>query len=140
MAVTAGEVAPDGAPSPHGSAHLVTGPRVAAAIVAGQALVYGSLAWRGYFYVDDLDNMAAAARTGLSWDYLTLPLNDHFTPGLRLGYWLLAHLAPYQHGLSVLVRVAVQAVATVLLYRLLLLLFRPRPADWPRWPATRSAR
>ena len=128
MAVTAGEVAPGGAPSPHGSAHLVTGPRVAAAIVAGQALVYGSLAWRGYFYVDDLDNMAAAARTGLSWDYLTLPLNDHLTPGLRLGYWLLAHLAPYQHGASVLARVAVQAVATVLFYRLLLRLFGPRPA------------
>jgi hypothetical protein len=127
VTVTADHVTPDDA-APGRPKPVLTGRRVAAAIVVAQALVYGLLARAGYFYVDDLDNQATAARYGLGWDYLTLPLNDHLTPGLRLSYWLLAHLAPYQHGVSVLARVLVQAAATVLFYRLLLRLFGARPA------------
>lgn len=104
--------------------------RWAAATVLLQALVYGSLAWAGYFYVDDLDDLATAARAGLGPGYLTLRLNDHLAPGLRLSYWLLAHLAPYDHGVSVLARVAVQATASLLFYRLLLRLFGTRPVSY----------
>lgn len=128
MTVTTDEVARDGAARERPPRPLVTGRRVAAAIVAAQALVYGLLARAGYFYVDDLDNLATAARHGLTWDYLELPLNDHFTPGLRLSYWLMAHGAPFQHGLTVVARLAVLAAATVLFYRLLLRLFGDRPA------------
>jgi hypothetical protein len=128
VTVATDQVTPDGAAPDRPPRPLLTLRRVAAAIVAAQAVLYGLLASAGYFYVDDLDNLATAARHPLDGDYLTLPLNDHFTPGLRLSYWLMAHVAPYQHGVTVLARLAVQVAATVLFYRLLLRLFGPRPA------------
>lgn len=100
---------------------------VAAAVAAVQGIAFGLLAARGFFYQDDLDYTAQAAGRGLSLDYLLSPNNDHVAPGLRLAYSLIAHAAPYEQGLTVAARIAVQAVATLLFARLLVRLYGPRP-------------
>ena len=100
---------------------------VAAAVASIQGIAFGLLAARGFFYQDDLDYTAQAAGRGLSLDYLLSPNNDHVAPGLRLAYWLVAHAAPYEQGLTVAARIAVQAVATLLFARLLVRLYGPRP-------------
>jgi hypothetical protein len=89
------------------------------AVAAVQGASIGALGLAGYFYLDDVDMSAEAAKDPFSWHYLTLPLNDHLTPGLRAVYWLVAHFAPYDNGVTVLGRVLVQAVATVLMGYLL---------------------
>ena len=88
-------------------------------ITAVQGVVIGALGAAGYFYLDDVDMSADGAKYPLDWHYLTLPLNVHLTPGLRLVYWLIAHYAPYNNGATVLGRVLVQALATVLMGYLL---------------------
>src|SRR4030095_3039317 len=95
------------------------------AIAAVQGVVIGVLGAAGYFYLDDVDFSADAAKHPLDWDYLTLPVNVHLTPGLRLVYWLIAHYAPYNNGATVLGRVLVQALATVLMGYLLAQLVGP---------------
>jgi hypothetical protein len=94
-------------------------------IAAVQGVVIGALGAAGYFYLDDVDMSADGAKYPLDWHYLTLPLNVHLTPGLRLVYWLIAHYAPYNNGATVLGRVLVQAVATLLMGYLLAQLAGP---------------
>lgn len=89
------------------------------AVAAVQGVVVGAMAVAGYFYLDDVDMSAEAAKHPFGWDYLTLALNDHLTPGLRAVYWLSAHFAPFDNGVTVLGRVLVQAVATLLMGYLL---------------------
>lgn len=96
-----------------------------AAIATVQGVVIGALALAGYFYLDDVDMSAEAAKYPFGWDYVTLALNDHLTPGLRTFYWLSAHFAPYDNEWTVLIRVVVQAVATGLMGYLLAQLFGP---------------
>jgi hypothetical protein len=81
---------------------------------------------QGWFLQADLSNLADAVGKAPTWDYLTSPLGGHFSPIPRLVYWLLNELAPLDYGLSVLIRVAAQFAATVLLYRLLVSLIRDR--------------
>ncbi|WP_035857011.1 hypothetical protein [Cryptosporangium arvum] len=98
------------------------------AIIALQGVVIGALALSGYFYLDDLDMSAEAAKHPFGWDYVTLALNDHLTPGLRTFYWLSAHLAPYDNTTTVVVRLLAQAVATGLMAYLLAQLLGPGKA------------
>ena len=98
---------------------------VVGAIATVQGVVIGALALAGYFYLDDVDMSAEAAKHPFGWDYVTLALNDHLTPGLRTFYWLSAHFAPYDNEWTVLVRVVVQAVATGLMGYLLAQLAGP---------------
>lgn len=98
---------------------------VVGAIALVQGVVIGALGLAGYFYLDDLDMTAEAAKHPFGWDYVTLALNDHLTPGLRTFYWLSAHFAPYDNESTVLIRVLVQAVATALMGYLLAQLVGP---------------
>jgi hypothetical protein len=125
VAVTATDVAAGTPPS--AGPRRPTGLHVAAAIVTVQALVSAGLAVRGWFYQDDIDYIAQAADRPLDLDYLLTANNDHLTPGLRLAYWLMAELAPYSHGPTVLARVALQILATALFCRLLVRLLGWRP-------------
>jgi hypothetical protein len=101
---------------------------VLAVLIAGQAGWLGYFAGRGWFYGDDLPYQADATGRRLSWHYLSSPLNDHFIPGLRLAFWLLNRGVGLDYGTTVLLRVLLQAVATLLLARLLILLVGRRPA------------
>jgi len=100
---------------------------VLAVIVAGQACWLGYFTHRGWFYGDDLPYLADATGRRLDWRYLSAPLNDHFVPGLRFAFWLLNRSTGLDYGSTVLLRVLLQAVATVLLARLLILLAGRRP-------------
>jgi hypothetical protein len=89
------------------------------AVAAVQGILVGAMAVAGYFYLDDVDMSAEAAKHPFGWAYLTLALNDHLTPGLRAVYWISAHFAPYDNGVTVLGRVLLQAAATLLMGYLL---------------------
>lgn len=88
-------------------------------IVAVQAIWLGALMWRGWYYQDDLAFMAQANGRTLGLAYLTDPVNDHLTPGLRLVFWLLQPLGASGYGVTVIARLALQAGATLLLHRLM---------------------
>ncbi|WP_073250933.1 hypothetical protein [Cryptosporangium aurantiacum] len=94
-------------------------------IAAVHAVVIGALGVAGYFYLDDIDMTAEAAKHPFGWDYITLPLNDHLTPGLRTFYWVSAHLAPYDNDSTVVARLVLQTVATLLMAYLLAQLLGP---------------
>ena len=96
-------------------------------IVLGQAAWFGYLASRGWFYGDDLSYLGEATGERLDWQYLSAPVNDHFVPGLRLVFWLMNQATGLNYGITVLARVLLQAVATLLVYRLLVLLAGRRP-------------
>jgi hypothetical protein len=96
-------------------------------IVLAQAGWLGFFSSHGWFYADDLPYLADASGRSLGWGYLSSPLNDHFVPGLRLVFWLLNRTTGLDYGVTILARVVLQAVATVLLARLLVLLVGRRP-------------
>lgn len=95
-----------------------------AAIVGFQAAWFAVLTARGWFFNDDFTFMGQSVGRSLSWSYLTLPVNVHLAPGLRLAYWLSVHYEHLHYWPSVVWRVALQMIATVLLYRLLVRLTR----------------
>jgi hypothetical protein len=89
------------------------------AIVAAQAVWLSVLSSRGWFYTDDFQDMAQSLHRSLGPSYLLTPLNDHLSPGVRLVFWLTTHGIGLHYGPTIVVRVLIQAVTTVLLYRLL---------------------
>jgi hypothetical protein len=88
------------------------------------AIIVTSGAWswfcadRGWYLQADFTNLLDAHRSGLTWGYLSHPIGGHFGPVGRLFYWLLDRLAPMSYGTSVGFRVVLQAVASWLLFRL----------------------
>ena len=87
-------------------------------ILAAQATWLFLLARRGWYYQDDFTFLADATGRTFDWSYLSAPLNGHFVPGLRAAFWLMQHYFPLNHGLTIAVRCALQALATALVYRL----------------------
>lgn len=85
------------------------------------------LSARGWFYQDDLSALDEATGRRLGWKFLTMPVNDHLVPGYRLVFWLQRHTDPLGYTQTVIVRVLLQALAVILLGRLLVLLFGRRP-------------
>jgi hypothetical protein len=102
---------------------------VLAVVVTAQAGWLGVLQSRGWFYQDDFTFLSQASHHPLGWGYLTMPVNDHLTPGLRFVFWVFAHTSGLHYAPTIVVRVVLQAVATLLLYRLLVL------ASQSRWLA-----
>ena len=100
------------------------------AIVIGQALWLGFVMMRGWYSAADLPNLAFANGRSLDWDYLSSKLGGHFGVAQRLVYWLLNRAAPLEWWLTVFVRLAFQALATVLLWRLFRTLVGARPWLW----------
>lgn len=101
-----------------------------AVIVIGQASWLGFVMMRGWYSGADLPNLAYANGRRLDWDYLSSTLGGHFGAAQRLVYWLLNRAAPLDWWLTVFIRVAVQALTTVLLWRLFRTLVGPRPWLW----------
>ena len=88
------------------------------AIVVSQAVWLGLVMLRGWYSAADLPNLAYANGRDLDWDYLTSTLGGHFGVAQRLVYWLLNRAAPLEWWLTVFIRLAFQALTTVLLWRL----------------------
>jgi hypothetical protein len=98
---------------PRGASYALLG------IVAAQAVWFAVLSSRGWFYTDDFQDMAQSLHRSLGPSYLLSPLNDHLSPGVRLVFWLTTHVIGLHYGPTIAVRVVIQAVTTLLLYRLL---------------------
>jgi len=90
-----------------------------AAIVVAQAAWLSFIFEQGWYFGADFARLAAANNQKLDWAYLSSPLAGHFGPLIRLGYWVLNRVAPLNWDVTVGARVFLQAIATVLLYRLL---------------------
>ena len=107
---------------------------------AGQAIWLGVLMARGWYYQDDLAFFAQARQRGLGFGYLTAPVNDHLTPGLRLGFWLLQPLGASAYGVTIALRLLMQAGATLWLDRLMVRLAGRPGWGWRCSPVMRSRR
>jgi hypothetical protein len=93
--------------------------RLAAALLAAQALVLAVVMSRGWFYNDDFALLMQASNRTPGWNYLKTPINDHLLPGLRMEFWLLRHSWPLNHPLTIGVRLLLQTGGTALLLLLL---------------------
>lgn len=93
--------------------------RAVMAIVAlqGMLLVWGTSG--GWFYQDDLTNLAEADGRSFDLAYLGMRVNDHLAPVLRAQFWVMANVLPYDHVATVVWRVALALTATVLMAVLL---------------------
>jgi hypothetical protein len=97
--------------------------RLPAPMIGLGALVVAQAGWlvlwceRGWFYQDDFDYMDVARRSPFNWSYLMQHTGGHLIPGFWLFAWLLAHLNGLHFLPTVIFRLVLQAIATVLLYR-----------------------
>jgi hypothetical protein len=101
--------------------------RIVWGIVGAQAVWLLYLMSGGWYLQADLSNLAEGASSSLTWGYLTDSLGGHFSPVGRLAYWVLQRAAPMNYDVTIALRIVLQAVATLLLYRLLRRLVGPRP-------------
>lgn len=99
-------------------------------IVIFQALWLGYVMMRGWYSGADLPNIAYATGRDLDWSYLTSPLGGHFGVAQRSVYWMLNRIAPLDWWVAVAIRLAFQALTTVLLWRLMRALVGSRPWLW----------
>jgi hypothetical protein len=118
---------PHDEPTANRAPAFATEHRVIALIVGGQALWLGWAFSRGWFLQADLSNLADGVGQRLNWSYLSEPLGGHFGPVARLLYWLFDQAGRLNYSVTVISRLVAQAIATVLLYRLLVMLVGRRP-------------
>ena len=79
-----------------------------------------------YFITDDFMLASRAAEAPFGWDYLVRVHTGHFEPIGFAVMWLLTHLAPWSWGVALTVLIVGQGVVAVLVWRLLVELFRRR--------------
>ncbi|WP_067180891.1 hypothetical protein [Microtetraspora niveoalba] len=103
-------------------------------LLTALGLVLLQTAWKAsvvaeaYFKEDDFEFMARAVESGLSWDYLTRVHYGQFMPGGFLLAWVTGRLAPYDWGLASGAVLALHACAGLAVFRMLRVVFGPRPA------------
>ncbi|HET8988962.1 MAG TPA: hypothetical protein VFN43_10655 [Humibacillus sp.] len=121
--------APDASDDTHDEAPwLLRDPLRAVAIVV-TVIALGvrlSVVKDSFFITDDFMLSARAVENSLGWDYLTRVHTGHFEP---IGFgvmWLLAHLAPLNWTVAVIVLMTGQVVLAVLVWSLLVELFGRR--------------
>lgn len=96
-------------------------------LVCLQTIWLAVILGRGWYTEADLPNLGAATGQPLDWHYLSASVGGHFGAPGRLMYWLLNRLAPLNWQLTVLIRLLLQLIATLLLWRLLLRLVGRKP-------------
>lgn len=102
--------------------------------LAGLAMVAADVIWRVqflshfYFRQDDFENLDFAARSTLSWHYLSFTGWSHFSIGARLLAWLLTREQLYDWPLARAVSLIFLACAGLAALRVLHMLFGKRPA------------
>jgi hypothetical protein len=107
---------------PQENAEVEQDPRRSRALWVILALQAGWLALimlRGWYSGPDIGNLAEATGQPLSGHYLSQSLGGHFGAPGRLVFWVLNRVAPLSWGLTVVLRLLLQAAGTFLLWRLL---------------------
>jgi hypothetical protein len=87
-------------------------------LVVVQAIWFWFLMRQGWFYQADFENLASAAESSLTWDYVVAAQGGHLGLVGRPMFWLLQRGFGLNYGPTVLVRIALQMGATLLLARL----------------------
>jgi hypothetical protein len=100
----------------------------AAALVLLQLALRGWAAPRGYFSLDDFLFMGRSVSSESLPHFLFTTYNGHFMPGSLLFVKALTAVAPLQYGPVVAVSLVLQAVTSLLVYRVLVRLCGVRPA------------
>ncbi|MBX6384496.1 MAG: hypothetical protein IRZ07_16240, partial [Microbispora sp.] len=106
-------------------------------MITAVLLVVASLAVRipiltsSYFVEDDFLFVGDAYEHSLTFDFLFRIHKGHLMPGALGLTWVLSRLSPYNWVLVSAVTLAVQAAVAVMLLRLLVRLFGPRPGILP---------
>jgi hypothetical protein len=103
--------------------------RLAALALIAAALVWkGTLFAQGYFFGDDFNYVARASEQGFGFDFLTSAYGPKLLPvGFALA-WLVTRISVYNWPLAWAVLLALQAGASLAVYRLLRALFGARTA------------
>ncbi|ANY22623.1 hypothetical protein [Gordonia terrae] len=92
---------------------------VALSLIVGQLIIRGWLVATGNFYWDDLVLVARASSNPiLSWEYLGHSHDGHFMPAAFLLAGVATWLAPLNWVLPALMLVAMQAIASVAVWRM----------------------
>lgn len=79
-----------------------------------------------FFITDDFMLTSRAVENALDWDYLTRVHTGHFEPVGFAVMWVLARVAPWNWGITVVVLLTAQVLVSVLVWRLLTELFTRR--------------
>lgn len=101
--------------------------------LVGVLLLVAALAYRAwlmraaYFVEDDFLFFGRAYASPLDWTYLTERHKGHLMPGAMLLVYVQTALAPYNWGVTAAVMLAVQGAAGAVFFRLLWVVFGPRP-------------
>jgi hypothetical protein len=104
-------------------------PLTLAAVVTGTVpfVLHAWMALTGYFGHDDFIVMSLAAHHGpFDPAYLFQDYSGHVAPGMFVVAWLVTALAPMNHVVAVLPLLVMQAVTSVLVWRVLKRVFGPR--------------
>lgn len=110
--------------------------RSPAGLAAG-GIVVTMVVWRAvllagsYFNQDDYFMSSRAADASFTWDYLFTPVAGHVTPAQQAAYWVAAHWFPFDWTAVVVFVLALQTLATVLMWHVLTRLL---PDRWVRVP------
>jgi hypothetical protein len=95
-------------------------------LVVAQAVWFWFLMRQGWFYQADFENLASAAQSPLTWDYLTSAQGGHLGLVGRPLFWIMQRGFGLDYGPTLALRIALQAAATALLARLLVDVVGPR--------------
>lgn len=96
---------------------------VALSLIVGQLIIRGWLVATGNFYWDDLVLVARASSNPiLSWEYLGHSHDGHFMPAAFLLAGVATWLAPLNWALPALMLVVMQAIASVAVWRMVLVI------------------
>lgn len=110
--------------------------RSPAGLAAG-GIIVTMVVWRAvllagsYFNQDDYFMSSRAADASFTWDYLFTPVAGHVTPAQQAAYWVAAHWFPFDWAAVVVFVLALQTLATVLMWHVLTRLL---PDRWVRVP------
>ena len=96
-------------------------------IVCAQAVWLAVLMSRGWYYQADFSNLAGATHRPLSLSYLTTSQGGHLGIVSAAVLWVLNRAAALNYPVTIALRVLAQAVTTLLLARLLVMLTGRRP-------------
>lgn len=103
--------------------------QLAAGLIAAQLLVRTWVAANGGYYWDDLILVGRSSSVPLfSSDLLLYDHDGHLMPGAFLVAGITTRIAPYQWILPALTMIALQAIASYAVFRLLRKILGPRPA------------
>jgi hypothetical protein len=101
--------------------------------VAAAALIVVSLVWRlsiisrGYLTFDDFPLISRADGASLGPDFLLSLFNNHFMPAGQLLTWVVHRVSVFEYWPYATLLMVGQALVSIALYRLLVLMLRPGP-------------